>query len=55
MKKIPIEVLRSAGEKVTVIIPDKLNNLEILGIAEQVLLQLGIPSVHISIRAKADQ
>ena len=49
MKKISLELLYTAGEHATIILPDKLSHLEILGIAEQLLVQPGLPSAKIII------
>jgi hypothetical protein len=51
MKKIPIEVLHRADDRITVVIPDSLNPLQLVGIAEQLLMQLGVPSVKIVVGA----
>jgi hypothetical protein len=52
MKKVPIEVMRRSGDSATIILPEDLSHLELLGIAEQLLQKLGLPSVKIVIQAK---
>jgi hypothetical protein len=47
MKKIPIEIHRTSSDRVTVIVPQNLDRLEILGLAEQIIAQLGVPEVKI--------
>jgi hypothetical protein len=54
MKKVPIEVMRRSGDQVTVILPEYLSHLELLGIAEQLLQRLGLPAVKIVIQAKEE-
>ena len=54
MKKVPIEVMRRSGDQVTVILPEDLSHLELLGIAEQLLQRLGLSSVKIVIQAKEE-
>lgn len=46
-KKIAIEVMQRQNDVVTVILPEHLNRMELLGIAEQLLQQLGLPSVKL--------
>jgi hypothetical protein len=53
MKKLSIEIHRTSKEdQVTVIVPENLDRLEILGIAEQLLQQLGLPSVKIVVEGR---
>ena len=52
MKKIAVEILYTAGERVTVILPDNLDRLEILGIANELLISLGLPSAKIVVGAE---
>lgn len=47
MKKVPVEVLTRAGEQVTIIIPDNLSPLEILGLANEALSKLGLYQARI--------
>ena len=52
MKKVPIELLYRAGEQVTVILPDGLGPLQVSGIVQQLLRQLGLPSAKVVIEGK---
>jgi 3-deoxy-D-manno-octulosonic-acid transferase len=49
MNKISIEVMQRQGDIVTVIVPEHLNRMQILGIAEQLLKQFGLPFVKIAV------
>jgi len=47
MKKIAVEVYRRAGEAVTIIIPENIGILELLGVMNRMLPELGLQQARI--------
>jgi hypothetical protein len=54
LRKVPIEVMTRVGEQVTIIVPADLTPLEVLGLANEALVKLGLHQARIVIGPDAD-
>jgi hypothetical protein len=53
MKKLSIEILQTAGDRATIILPDSLDHAELLGLVNALLERLGLASARIVIQEHA--